>query len=353
VTSRAESNTLGPKPQPPRCSEEELRKRLDRVGQEWKDCGMQGKMKRMLESADLLGFHAQAEVENGGTESDENKDNLRKDADSAMARKLDQLTVQEERHTVHKMVCLGLGSPSADASGWRNIVLWQLVAFLAIAEICMYSHSSQEHNFLPSLSPSPLTHLFYVVILVQPSKPSSTLRLYAQDPVFNTLDISFLSSLHITVIPTPSAFPLIDKTTLVYAPHYPIACWPFQMRQGRAQCIIGNDVASALASGRILGEKDLRSLFSDDAEGTETKGTGTKGNEASSGSSGLTVASKEQDGVPLDATLDAAGIPDLHAKTELEDFEKKMERVRWPEPGRGVAEGAFNDTYMYWMGGGE
>lgn len=153
VTSRAEGDTLGPKPQPPRCSEEELSKRLDRIGQEWRNCGMDGKMKRMFESADLL----EAEVENGGTEYSGYKDNRREDAEGAMARKLNHLTVQEEPLAIQKMICLGLGSPSADASGWRNIVLWQLVAFLAIAEICMLStsHSSQVlHNFLPSSSPS-------------------------------------------------------------------------------------------------------------------------------------------------------------------------------------------------------
>lgn len=334
-TNLTEDN-LGPKPQPPRCSEEELRKRLERVRQEWRDCGMDGKVKRMFESADLLGFNARAEVEDGGTESveNENKDTIRQDAEGAMARKLHQLTVQEEPVAIHKIICLGLGSPSADPSGWRNIVLWQLVAFLAIAEICMYTSHSSKVNSPLRISIQFLAYLFYVVILVQPSK-SSTLKLYAQDPVFNTLDTSFLSSLQITVIPTPSAFPLIDKDALVYAPHYPIACWPTQMRQGLTKCIIGNDVATALANGRILGEKNLLSLFSEDAKGTE----------ASNGSSELTVPLKGQDGAPLNA----AGIPDLHAKTELEDFKTQMERVTWPEPGGGFAEGAFNDTFVYWM----
>ena len=37
-----------------------------------------------------------------------------------------------------KAICIGLGSPSADTSAWEKNVLWQLVAFLEMAKICMY-----------------------------------------------------------------------------------------------------------------------------------------------------------------------------------------------------------------------
>lgn len=142
------------------------------------------------------------------------------------------------------------------------------------------------------------------------------LKLYAQDPVFNKLDISFLSSLNIEVVTTPSAFTLIDIKAIVYAPHYPVACWSSEMRQGQAKCIIGNDVVAALASGRILGQKELLDVFArhgaDGGEGEEEV------------------------------------VPDLHAKEELEEFEKEHDSLKWPEPTVGVAEGTFNDMVIYW-----
>jgi len=91
------------------------------------------------------------------------------------------------------------------------------------------------------------------------------------------------------------------------------------MRQGRAHCIIGNDVTN---SGRILDEQALLALFSDNEQPN----------------SSIT-----------DGENDAASIPDLHARVELEAFERNHECMRWPEPGAGVAEGAFNDTVLYWL----
>jgi hypothetical protein len=42
---------------------------------------------------------------------------------------------------------------------------------------------------------------------------------YAQDPVFNTLDASFLSSHSIMVLPSPTALSRLTSTTFLFAPH--------------------------------------------------------------------------------------------------------------------------------------
>jgi SRR1 len=48
---------------------------------------------------------------------------------------------------------------------------------------------------------------------------TADIPIYAQDPVFNTLDVSFLSSHLITVLPTPTALSHLTATTFLFAPH--------------------------------------------------------------------------------------------------------------------------------------
>ena len=60
--------------------------------------------------------------------------------------------------------------------------------------------------------------------------------IFAQDPVFNALDVSLLSSLHVRVVTHPHGLARLDGTALLYAPHceraflYPAleraAVWP-------------------------------------------------------------------------------------------------------------------------------
>ncbi|BDD59581.1 hypothetical protein MPDQ_000775 [Monascus purpureus] len=84
--------------------------------------------------------------------------------------------------TTINIICLGLGSPSGFLrGGWvdrRNVSMYQLAALTSIL------------NFFDSHSE------------VIP-------RVYAQDPVFNTLDKSLLDSLGITVIEHPTAFDMV------------------------------------------------------------------------------------------------------------------------------------------------
>ncbi|EPS34818.1 hypothetical protein PDE_09782 [Penicillium oxalicum 114-2] len=100
---------------------------------------------------------------------------------------------------IDTIVCVGLGSPSGFLrGGWvdrRSVSMYQLAALDSLAsQILSYSSSS-------NLTPNP-----------------NPLKIYAQDPVFNTLDTSLLSSLGITVISHPAAFNLITPHTLLFCP---------------------------------------------------------------------------------------------------------------------------------------
>lgn len=63
---------------------------------------------------------------------------------------------QQAYSRLTKAICIGLGSPSADSSAWEKNVLWQLVAFLEMAKICMYRiyryHLLEFHHPIESCS---------------------------------------------------------------------------------------------------------------------------------------------------------------------------------------------------------
>lgn len=144
-------------------------------------------------------------------------------------------------------------------------------------------------------------------------------KLYIQDPVLNKVDISFLSSLDIQVLPSPDVFSLIDSHALVYAPHYQVRGWPAQMRQSHARCIIGNDVKPVLIDDWMVDIARKRKWFGDLLE-TYNKAT-----------AGIVHT-----------------IPDLDAADELRNFVKIHEAVCMPTPMGDVARSAFNDTFVYW-----
>ncbi|CAI7595755.1 unnamed protein product [Penicillium discolor] len=92
---------------------------------------------------------------------------------------------------VDAIVCIGLGSPSGFLrDGWvdrRSVSLYQLAALASIKDQVACT-------------------------------TSSNLKVYAQDPVFNTLDESLLAALNITVIKHPEAFSHITANTMLFCP---------------------------------------------------------------------------------------------------------------------------------------
>ncbi|KGO44626.1 Sensitivity To Red Light Reduced-like, SRR1 [Penicillium expansum] len=95
------------------------------------------------------------------------------------------------RCPVDAIVCIGLGSPSGFLrDGWvdrRSVSLYQLAALASIKDQVACT-------------------------------TSSNLKVYAQDPVFNTLDESLLAALNITVIKHPEAFSHITANTMLFCP---------------------------------------------------------------------------------------------------------------------------------------
>ncbi|KAK5018517.1 hypothetical protein LTR16_002294 [Cryomyces antarcticus] len=86
---------------------------------------------------------------------------------------------------VEHAVCLGVGSFSVDTQNrWRS--LWQLVAFTSIVSAL--------------------------------SKGSTSIKIWAQDPCFTSLDTEFLESLGVTVVQHPQAKQHITEKTFLYAP---------------------------------------------------------------------------------------------------------------------------------------
>ncbi|PGG98392.1 hypothetical protein AJ80_09542 [Polytolypa hystricis UAMH7299] len=92
---------------------------------------------------------------------------------------------------VDTCVCVGLGSLSGLLrGGWvdrRSVSLDQLAALVCLVEyLCVSS--------------------------------ATTLKCYAQDPVFNALDKQLLESLGFTVVEHPAAFELVNERTFLYCP---------------------------------------------------------------------------------------------------------------------------------------
>ncbi|GAT19802.1 similar to An07g04640 [Aspergillus luchuensis] len=109
-------------------------------------------------------------------------------------------TTTENKHNgigtgIDSIICIGLGSPSGFLrGGWvdrRLVSLYQLAALVDV--IASISSSSS-------------------------SAADPTIKTYAQDPVFNTLDTALLSSLDITVLESPHAFEKVTPRTFLFCP---------------------------------------------------------------------------------------------------------------------------------------
>ncbi|KAJ5354004.1 hypothetical protein N7541_006568 [Penicillium brevicompactum] len=98
---------------------------------------------------------------------------------------------QRPARAVDAIVCIGLGSPSGFLrDGWvdrRAVSLYQLAALVCIKDQ------------VEATSTSPF-------------------KIYAQDPVFNTLDESLLAGLDITVLSHPEGFSHITQDSMLFCP---------------------------------------------------------------------------------------------------------------------------------------
>ncbi|KAJ6092792.1 hypothetical protein N7486_008081 [Penicillium sp. IBT 16267x] len=96
---------------------------------------------------------------------------------------------------VDSIVCIGLGSPSGFLrDGWvdrRSVSMYQLAALESIKERL----GSSDRTSTPTSIP-----------------------VYAQDPVFNTLDRALLEGMGITVVEHPVGFENVTRSTLLFCP---------------------------------------------------------------------------------------------------------------------------------------
>lgn len=106
----------------------------------------------------------------------------------------------QSQPAIENVVCIGLGSPSGFVQGgWvdrRSVAMYQLAALTAIID-CV-----KQHHATSTSTPQDLTEM----------------RIIAQDPVFNTLDIELLSSLGITAVDSPEGFNAVTDKTFLFAP---------------------------------------------------------------------------------------------------------------------------------------
>lgn len=128
-------------------------------------------------------------------------------------------TTEKNKHNgigtgIDSIICIGLGSPSGFLrGGWvdrRLVSLYQLAALVDV--VASISSSSSAGEFIHILSIS-ITHL-----IIHSQLTDSTIKTYAQDPVFNTLDTSLLSSLDIIVLESPLAFGKVTPRTFLFCP---------------------------------------------------------------------------------------------------------------------------------------
>ncbi|KAI9676465.1 MAG: hypothetical protein M1817_000622 [Caeruleum heppii] len=103
----------------------------------------------------------------------------------ALERRLRQAVDGMGSARLKRCVCVGLGSLSGERS--RRISMVQLNCLRQCLKILAAIHQIDQ--------------------------------IYAQDPVFNSLDEQLLATMNITVVQDPEAFDLIDETTFLLAPH--------------------------------------------------------------------------------------------------------------------------------------
>lgn len=102
---------------------------------------------------------------------------------------------------IENIICIGLGSPSGFLrGGWvdrRQVSLVQLAALVSIKELFRTS------------PPCPISSNLTV---------ADNVRVYTQDPVFNTLDKALFESLGLTVVEHPAAFENVSSRSFLFCP---------------------------------------------------------------------------------------------------------------------------------------
>ncbi|OJI81949.1 hypothetical protein ASPTUDRAFT_57699 [Aspergillus tubingensis CBS 134.48] len=164
---------------PPTTTLDSLKTQFTQIQRTWKDSSTCDVVGRTLHNILL----AQLQSRESNTDTQQSHTATKKNKNTAIETGIDSI------------ICIGLGSPSGFLrGGWvdrRLVSLYQLAALVdVIASISTSSSSAAD----------------------------STIKTYAQDPVFNTLDKSLLSSLDIIVLESPLAFGKVTPRTFLFCP---------------------------------------------------------------------------------------------------------------------------------------
>ncbi|KAI4242780.1 MAG: hypothetical protein L6R40_003844 [Gallowayella cf. fulva] len=120
----------------------------------------------------------------------------------------------EGKGKIDRCVVLGLGSLSnGRRSSWWELVFLETILSLLSASPSASDHPHQEVEPEKTQRPQEATEER------GRSTAGSSIEVYMQDPIFNTLDNQFLSSLGYTILTHPSAFSKITSSTFLLAPH--------------------------------------------------------------------------------------------------------------------------------------
>ena len=132
--------------------------------------------------------------------------------DTALARQVEEI-IKKRTWRVRNAVCIGIGSFSRDwAHRWRS--LWQLVLFVGVVRYLQdgYGKQNEKQKELKQDEGEGGE-----AVEEKERKEDHEMHIYAQDPAFTPLDITFLSHLDISVLPS-GIETYISASTFVYSP---------------------------------------------------------------------------------------------------------------------------------------
>ncbi|KAL1627916.1 hypothetical protein SLS54_002183 [Diplodia seriata] len=214
---RAAHEPAGPAKLMPGASKEWLLERLGKFRERWGECACRRGIGEVLGRAGVAGAESESESsvddDEGEEGGEEKKDNNKKN-----------------RVVIRNAVCVGLGSLSVDnvAAGVRS--MWQLVCFLDM------------------------------VGMLSGGGAGGPVKMYAEDPVFNALDVEVFEELGITVVHglrstdgsrQEGAAQFIEPDSFVFAPFMPSFIVLEDFLADRDPAIyVGNDVLATLELAR-------------------------------------------------------------------------------------------------------
>ncbi|KAL9641321.1 MAG: hypothetical protein Q9204_000115 [Flavoplaca sp. TL-2023a] len=177
---------------------------------------------------------------------------------------------KKDNGRIDRCLMLGLGSLSnGQRSSW-----WELVFLESVLALLFPSSSSIaiSNNLVDTPAPTPTanesitTHSSSSPLPSSPPKAHLTtppIPIYIQDPIFNPLDIAYLSeSLNFTVLNHPAAFSEITPSTFLFAPHLEMELYARALgaRTGQSgpRLCVGTDVMECIEQLRMrLGAREV------------------------------------------------------------------------------------------------